>query len=169
MSVPDGGGHPVPLTPGGIADHASCLLLKVGQVAYRLTEDALARWGLRTRHYSVLQALSDRGALSQQDLVALLRIDRATMVAAVDDLEAKGLAVRERSARDRRRYDVTLTAGGAQVLGEVRAALTRLDQVVLADLDPAARGALTAALRALGASPSLVGAFDAVRGGQGAA
>lgn len=153
-----------PLTPGGIADHTACLLLKIGQVSYRLTEDALARWGLRTRHYSVLQALSDQGPVSQQDLVTLLRIDRATMVAAVDELEGKGFALRERSAEDRRRYEVTLTRHGAVALAEIRAALSRLDDRVLADLGTAERARLTAVLRELSGSAALVGAFDQVRG-----
>lgn len=165
MPVPVAVAEVASLTPGGISDHVACLLVKLGQVAYRLTEDTLAQWGLRTRHYSVMQALSDEGALSQQDLVALLRIDRATMVSAVDELESKGFAARARSVDDRRRYNVTLTDGGVAVLAAIREGLDRLDAMVLADLGADERSRFDAVLRTLSGSGALVGAFDQLRGG----
>jgi DNA-binding MarR family transcriptional regulator len=67
------------LVPGSIASHQSCLLVKLGQVSFRLQEAALAALDLRVRHFSVLQALADRGPSVQLELGRYLRIDPATM------------------------------------------------------------------------------------------
>ena len=154
----------VALVPGAIAEHTSCLLLKVGQVVFRLTEQRLAALGLRTRHYSILQALIDAGSMSQQDLGAYLRIDPATMVASLDDLEGLGLATRTRSPQDRRRYVVAVTEQGRRVAGEANAILADLDDEVLAELTSTQRGRLRQALLALSHGTVLPSAFDAVRG-----
>lgn len=46
------------------------------------------------------------------ELAGRLGVDRTTMVALIDGLERKGLVERRRSARDRRRNVVLLTAEG---------------------------------------------------------
>ncbi|KRA32557.1 hypothetical protein ASD81_13515 [Nocardioides sp. Root614] len=147
------------LVPGSIADHASCLMLKVGQVVFRMTEQQLATLGLRTRHYSVLQALEDHGgALSQNDLGSYLRIDRATMVATLDDLESLGLAARRRDAADRRRYLVEISDKGNTTADQCRALLAALDEDVFADLSSTQRARLRTSLVTLAESESLLGA-----------
>lgn len=147
------------LVPGSIADHASCLMLKVGQVVFRMAEQQLATLGLRIRHYSVLQALEDHGgALSQNDLGSHLRIDRATMVATLDDLESLGLAVRRRDSADRRRYLVEISELGNATADQCRALLAALDEEVLADLSSTQRSRLRASLVTLAESESLLGA-----------
>jgi len=88
-----------PLVSGHVAEHTSCLLVKLGQAVFRLAEDQLEPLGLRVRHYSILQALADNGAMSQLALGAYLRIDPATMVGSLDDLEQLALASRTRAAR----------------------------------------------------------------------
>jgi DNA-binding MarR family transcriptional regulator len=153
-----------PLVPGTIAEHTSCVLLKVGQVLFRLTEARLAALGLRTRHYSILQALIDAGSMSQQDLGTYLRIDPATMVASVDDLERLTLATRTRSQRDRRRYVVAVTDQGREIADKVNAVLAQLDEEVMADLTPQQRDQLRQAALELTHGPTLPRAFDAIRG-----
>ena len=120
----------VPLVPGSIAEHTSCLLAKLGQVAFRLADERLSALGLRVRHYSILQALADLGATPQQELGTYLRIDPATMVSSVDDLEDAKFALRRRSPQDRRRYVVELTEGGEQALAEANQVLAELDRAV---------------------------------------
>ncbi|MFC7615656.1 MarR family winged helix-turn-helix transcriptional regulator [Actinokineospora soli] len=125
-----------PLVPGTVAEHTGCLLLKLGQVVYRLAERALEADGLRVRHYSVLQALADNGAMSQHALGAYLRIDPATMVATLADLEQGGRTTRVRDAADRRRYVVDLTDSGREALRGADAALVGVDDTAFADLSP---------------------------------
>ena len=81
----------LPLVPGTVAEHTTCLLVKLGQVMFRIAEADLGPYGLRVRHYSILQALIDNGPMSQHALGGYLRIDPATMVTTLDDLESAGL------------------------------------------------------------------------------
>ncbi|MGH3467053.1 MAG: MarR family winged helix-turn-helix transcriptional regulator [Thermocrispum sp.] len=100
-----------PLVPGAIAEHNSCLVLKLGQVMFRIVESRLAELGMRTRHYSVLQALFDAGPASQLDLGRCLRIDPATMVSTLDDLQRLAAVTCTRAAHDRRRQVVDAEQG----------------------------------------------------------
>ncbi|MFI5435587.1 hypothetical protein ACHMZP_27550 [Rhodococcus baikonurensis] len=64
-----------PLVPDSVAVHPGCLLVKLGQVAFRLTENRLAPLGMRTRHYTLLKVLVAEGPLSQSELGRRSRID----------------------------------------------------------------------------------------------
>ena len=149
------------LVPGGIAAHASCLLVKLGQVAYRLQEDRLAPLDLRVRHFSVLQGLADAGPIVQLELARYLRIDPATMAAALDHLEQRGAVARTRSPQDKRRYVVTLTQAGIDLLADAQAALSTVDEAIGHDLSAAEASQLHALLGRLGASAALADAYDA--------
>jgi DNA-binding MarR family transcriptional regulator len=155
----------VPLVPGTIADHTSCLVLKVGQVVFRLMEDRLSGLGLRIRHYSLLAALTDRGPLSQGQLGAFLRIDGATMVATIDDLETLGLVERRRAQRDRRQSMVSITADGEKMLRRVEDLMTALDDEFLEDVTANQRTQLHRLMLKLSQGPVLATAFDKLRGG----
>jgi DNA-binding MarR family transcriptional regulator len=152
-----------PLVPGTVAEHTSCLLVKLGQVMFRLAEADLGDLGLRVRHYSILQALADNGPMSQLALGAYLRIDPATMVSSLDDLEGAALAARARDPQDRRRYLVEITRSGRKILSRANPALEDLDDRALADLSATDRKALHRILGKLAGGPTLPPAFDAVR------
>ncbi|MFD3622819.1 MarR family winged helix-turn-helix transcriptional regulator [Streptomyces sp. NPDC058676] len=151
-----------------MAEHTICLLVKLGQVAFRIAEDGIGGTGLRVRHYSVLQALADNGAMPQLALGSFLRIDPATMVTSLDDLERTGYAERTRDPQDRRRYAVDITAEGRKVLADLNRTLVDLDGEVLADLGATERDSLHALLGSLAGSPALTSLFDAVREQNGA-
>lgn len=147
------------LVPGGIADHPSCLLVRLGQVAYRLQEQAVRPLGVRVRHFSVLQALDDLGPTGQVDLGRHLRIDPATMVSALEHLETLGAVVRERDPADRRRYVVALAPTGSDLLAEIVEAFSKVDRMIDDELGEASSG-LRDALRTVAESESLIEAFD---------
>ncbi|MFF4020854.1 MarR family winged helix-turn-helix transcriptional regulator [Streptomyces sp. NPDC001843] len=146
-----------------MAEHTICLLVKLGQVAFRIAEDGIGGTGLRVRHYSVLQALADNGAMPQLALGSFLRIDPATMVTSLDDLERAGYAERTRDPQDRRRYAVDITAEGRKVLARLNRTLVDLDAEILADLGATERQSLHVLLGSLAASPTLTSLFDTVR------
>lgn len=147
------------LVPGGIGEHPSCLLVRLGQVAYRLQEQAVGPLGVRVRHFSVLQGLDDLGPTGQVDLGRHLRIDPATMVSALEHLESMGAVLRERDTADRRRYVVALTDEGSALLSRIVEAFSTVDRMIDDELGEGA-GALTDALRAVAASGPLIEAFD---------
>lgn len=152
-----------PLVAGSAADHTVCLLLRLGQAAFRLCEDGLGALGLRLRHYSVLQVLADNGPTAQLTLGTYLRIDPATMVSSLDDLEQRGYAARARDPLDRRRCVVAATESGLRALNAINGLLLRLGENALADLTAADRRILHRLLARLAAGPTLPAAFDAVR------
>lgn len=156
------------LVPGTVADHTVCLLLKLGQVAFRLSEDDLDELGLRVRHYSILQALADNGPQPQLGLGAYLRIDPATMASSLDTLESAGYLARARDQQDRRRYVVALTAAGTGVLDRANGRLEQLESRMLADLSAPDRTSLHRALAKLASGSTLPALFDAVRDPAGA-
>ncbi|MEU5862666.1 MULTISPECIES: MarR family transcriptional regulator [unclassified Nonomuraea] len=87
--------------------------------ALRLAEftgPALEPYGLDGRELAVLAVIDAPEPLSQQELAQRLGIDRTTMVAMVDALEAKKLVARRPHPGDRRKNAVELTDGGRETM-----------------------------------------------------
>lgn len=144
--------RPVQLPPA-VGRSTGVVLYKVAQFVQEHLDAALAPWGMRTRHFSVLGALSYVSSSSQQALAEKLRIDPATIVGVVDELERRGLVERRRNVRDRRHYDLTLTGAGRAMLEDIQAALGAMEDAVFAPLAPAEREQLHTLLTRLLAPP----------------
>lgn len=163
-SEPRGDDQVLPLVPGLVDRHLGCVALKVGQVTFRLLEAELSeQLGLRIRHYSILAALSE-GPASQQNIGNDLRIDSATMVAAIDDLEQRELVRRERHPEDRRRYVVTITPQGEETLEKIATLIDKFDSEHFADLTANQQAQLHKLLEKLSSGTTLATAYDRVRG-----
>jgi DNA-binding MarR family transcriptional regulator len=153
------------LVPDHMAAHTSCIALKVGQVLFRVMEGRLAEFGLRIRHFSVLGTLLEPGPMSQQDLGTYLRIDGATIVATIDDLEERGLVARTRGLKDRRRYVVSITDKGKETLQRLDDFVADFDRTYLADITTPQREQFHRLLNKLSQGGTLTAAFDDVRSG----
>ncbi|MFB9684111.1 MarR family winged helix-turn-helix transcriptional regulator [Amycolatopsis plumensis] len=106
-------------------------LLKHAQLRLaELAEPLYAPLGVTGRQLALLTLFGDGPARSQQDGAARLGVDRTTMVALVDELEAKGLVRREVAPRDRRKRLVLLTPEGERVR-EAGAEVTRKAEALL--------------------------------------
>ncbi|MEU0538000.1 MarR family winged helix-turn-helix transcriptional regulator [Amycolatopsis tolypomycina] len=106
-------------------------LLKHAQLRLaELAEPLYAPLGVTGRQLALLTLFADGPAQSQQDGAARLGVDRTTMVALVDELEAKGLVRREVAPGDRRKRLVVLTAEGERVR-EAGAEVTRQAEALL--------------------------------------
>lgn len=77
---------------------------------------ALAPFGIDARELGVLLLLAGHEPASQQQAAKRLGVDRTTMVAVLDTLQAKGLVSRHPDAEDRRRNVVELTDAGRETL-----------------------------------------------------
>lgn len=98
-------------------------------------EAELQSLGLRSRHLIALTVLRERGGSStQQDLAAVLGIDRTNLVGLLNELEADQLVIRRRAPEDRRRHIVELTASGADKLDAAEAAIGAAEDEVLGAL-----------------------------------
>src|SRR5579883_2227090 len=98
-----------------LEDCPECLLGNLNwllaQAHYALASElaaALSPLGVSPRGHAVLGAAVS-GAHTQKQLAELVGLDKTTMVATLDELEAAGLARRVPSATDRRAHVVEVT------------------------------------------------------------
>src|SRR5258708_21748585 len=102
------------------------------------TGPAMAPYGIDGRELAVLTVLAGGEALSQQQAAQRLGIDRTTMVALLDVLEAKGLVGRHTHPEDRRKNVVELTQSGQKNLPHATSASTPAGGRFLTRLGPSA-------------------------------
>jgi DNA-binding MarR family transcriptional regulator len=142
VSKTDGPGAELTRTLGYLLKHAQ--LQMAG-----LNTAALAPYGIDGRDLGVLLVLAGHEPTSQQQAAQRLGVDRTTMVALLDTLEARGLVSRHPDANDRRRNVVELTAAGQDTLRQAVAASAEAERALLAPLAPQAARQLRDALHAI--------------------
>ncbi|CAO5158046.1 MarR family transcriptional regulator, transcriptional regulator for hemolysin [Frankia sp. AiPs1] len=137
-------GPPAPLADrlGYLLKHAQLRLADLGA-------SALAPFGINGRECAVLLVIDDAPPLSQLELARRMEIDRTTMVALIDELEAKALLARHPDPRDRRRNVVTLTDSGRTTLREARSAHDHAEERFLDGLSEQDSAHLKRILRAV--------------------
>lgn len=92
--------------------------------------------GLTQKQCAVLELIAANPQVSQIDMAATLGMDRATMMAVVDRLDARGLLVRTASQRDRRRQELTLSETGVGLLRDARRLIAQHEKRFLDRLGP---------------------------------
>jgi DNA-binding MarR family transcriptional regulator len=103
----------LPLRPDLGAPHRLGYLLKHAELRYaQLTSAELEPLGISPREWVALNCLDGQRGLSQREVADLLGVDRTTMVALVDELQAKGCVKRRPQPDDRRKNTVGLTRTG---------------------------------------------------------
>lgn len=109
--------------------------------------------GLPTGSLTVLSLVAANPGSSQTALARRAGLNKSALVGIVDQLEQRALIARDRSATDRRRYGVTVTAEGERLIqtlfaavsaeeAPIREALGAADMAVLLSLLDRAIGAL---------------------------
>lgn len=83
---------------------------------YRHFSETFADLDLTQKQVSVLWLVDDHPDISQTDLAQRMRMDRATTMAIVNRLEAKGYLKRGKSPSDGRKQTLNLTDPGRKVL-----------------------------------------------------
>jgi DNA-binding MarR family transcriptional regulator len=105
--------------PPSLTHWPGYLLTFIAEHASERFERAVASYGIRSKHASVLVVIDAEGPMSQRALGRRLSIDKSPMVGLLDDLERLGLAERRRSDSDRRVQAIHLTPKGRTVLERV--------------------------------------------------
>ena len=123
------------------------LLRRAHRRAAREFSRQLQPLGIDHRHAGVLLQLAQVGPVTQRDLIALLGSDKSSMVRTIDELEARGLAVRRPHPTDRRAHAIQATEAGLAVLAEVRSRADTASTNLLTCLQPAERTQLLQLLR----------------------
>jgi MarR family transcriptional regulator, organic hydroperoxide resistance regulator len=81
----------------------------------------VAELDLTQTQTAALWLINGNPGVSQFDLASTLGMDRATMMAIIDRVEARALVLRRKSATDRRRQELNLTPAGQSLLRKVKA------------------------------------------------
>ena len=142
--------------PDSLADQVGYLLSKAHLRVHVRANDALEPLGLTVKHYGLLTLLVHEGPISQGRLGEVMKIDRTTMVALVDDLERAGHVDRTRNPEDRRAYALAATASGRRIQRDAATLMKRVYNETLSPLSAGERRELLRMLRDIveGASAS---------------
>jgi DNA-binding MarR family transcriptional regulator len=154
------GEDPRPARP--VDDRFGYLLKHARERLIALSAEGYARFGINGRELAVLTILAEGEPPSQLEAAQRLAIDRTTMVALLDELDAKDLVARSADPADRRRNIVVLTPRGRECLTGATAATDVAEQAFLAPLGSADGERLRQMLKAVVApdDPSADGGSD---------
>jgi DNA-binding MarR family transcriptional regulator len=129
--------------PERLRAHPMFVMLQLLRFARRSGNAEPSPGNLRLPHYGVLSVLCDDGPASQREVADRLHLDASDLVGIVDGLEAGGYLTRVRDEADRRRYILTATPAGRDVLAEVERHSRDTRARFLAPLSEAERATLT--------------------------
>jgi DNA-binding MarR family transcriptional regulator len=90
---------------------------------YRHFTETFAQLDLTQKQVSVLWLVDDHPGIAQTGLAQRMRMDRATTMAIVNRLEAKGYLVRRKSSSDGRKQALNLTVPGRRALSTAKRAI----------------------------------------------
>ncbi|HEX6390110.1 MAG TPA: MarR family winged helix-turn-helix transcriptional regulator [Solirubrobacteraceae bacterium] len=128
---------------------AVVLLTRLARVVYRSVDEE--KLGMRLKGFAVLNYVGDLGGATQRELTDVMGLDANSIVLLLNDLEARGYAVRERDPEDRRRHIVRVTPAGRKAVVRAEAALESVTDQALGALDNGERDQLRELLaKALG-------------------
>ncbi|ANJ05525.1 MarR family transcriptional regulator [Streptomyces parvulus] len=145
--------------PGIELDTSLGYMLKAASSALHSAMEAVLKpMGMTITHYSCLELLAQRPGLSNSELARGTFVTRQSMNVLLQALERQGLVVRAAQAPVGRALPTELTAAGRRQLRAASAAVRRVEQDMLAGLDPAdqdrMRRLLTACITALSGPPA---------------
>jgi DNA-binding MarR family transcriptional regulator len=113
---------------------------------YRHFNESFAQLELTQTQVSVLWLVSDHPDIAQTDLAQRMRMDRATTMAIVDRLDARGYLVRGKSRSDGRKQTLNLTVEGRKILRTAKSAIRKHEQWLKSRFSPKETATLIALL-----------------------
>lgn len=122
---------PVPTAPhmegdediGEIRDIVGFHIRLAHGAVYRHFTETFSELGLTQKQVSVLWLVDDHPDIAQTDVAQRMRMDRATTMAIVNRLEARGYLVRGKSRTDARKQTLNLTPAGRETLVTAKEAI----------------------------------------------
>jgi DNA-binding MarR family transcriptional regulator len=115
--------------------------------------EALMDEGLSLRTFSVLAMVGQGAARTQLGVAQTLGLDKTTLVAAIDELERRGLVARTIDPHDRRARILGITAGGSSLLSRAEMVVRETESRLFGDLSAVDAQRLKDALHALIGGP----------------
>lgn len=103
-----------------LSEEVTFLIARVSSVSNGKANAALRDLDLKVRSYSVLNLAASDLKPTQRELAQMISLDPSQIVSLVDELESRGLIVREQDPRDRRQKVITATPEGTKLLDKAR-------------------------------------------------
>lgn len=97
----------------------------------------LDKFNLTAAEQPILMALYHCEGISQEQLTALVGVDKAATARAVKSLEKKGMAIRMRDQQDRRQNRLYLTETAKRLCPSVKSALSAFNAQITEGIDEA--------------------------------
>lgn len=107
------------MAPGLMANRIGFRLRILQSMLGARVVEGFAPYKMRPGTFTTMALMAANPGCSQVDLAREGGLDKSALVAIVDDLEARGLAIRGRSAKDRRRNSLFLTQEGEKLMNEM--------------------------------------------------
>jgi MarR family transcriptional regulator for hemolysin len=153
--------------PRPLTEHMGWLLSRASHRIGVALAERLAPLGLNLRDYTVLIA-AERAAIegatrTQLALAQAARLDKSTMVVALDALEGEGLVERRADPKDRRARIVVCTDAGRELLMRTEEVVLGVEGEVLAELADDELRALRSLLTRLVVAPRSVSGTSRAR------
>ena len=121
--------------------------------AHRAFVKALAQrlepHGILPGEWSALRVLWTQQGLTQVELAERMRVEKASLTGVLAALETKGLIVRVRNQRDRRKVNLRLTAAGRRLETRLIACAHAVNETATQGLPPSQVGEVRALLNSL--------------------
>jgi DNA-binding MarR family transcriptional regulator len=136
----------MPRFPEELVGSTAFLLKRLGFAAKEQAMRVYEESGLSPYHHAILVALDEDTHETQGSIADALGYDRGQLVGLLDELEERRLIERRRDPADRRRQIVDVTPAGKKALGRLRGLAQRLEDDLLAPLDPSEQRRLHALL-----------------------
>ncbi len=138
--------------PGELGQFPGYLMARLGEASRRRFQKALEPERLHPRDFGVMTMVAAQPGMSQQQLHEKTAIDPSSMVAVIDELEARGLAERRPHPADRRTRQIFLTDDGQEALVRVRRLAAELQREFFGALSAEERKTLHTLLKKLAGS-----------------
>jgi DNA-binding MarR family transcriptional regulator len=135
-----------------LSEFAGQLFFRLWRASHTRIRNALEPLDLTPALFGLLNLIGGIEGANQQELGTAMGVDPSTMVALIDELEAKALARRQPHPNDRRARSVVLTAKGRRVRERGRQVARQVEDEVLGGLSAADRQELVRLLRLAHAS-----------------
>ena len=110
------------------------LLARTERLLRSMQDEVLEPFELNATDYAILARLRDSGSHSTSELSSRLRLTSQAIGQAVSRLEHRGLVDREPSLQDRRKFMLSLSGDGRELMSRCTKAQTPVQQILVSGL-----------------------------------
>jgi DNA-binding MarR family transcriptional regulator len=132
---------------GELAETIGFSLRLAQQASFQAFARRVGASDLRPGFYATLALIHENPGISQTALSQANGRDKSTLTPVLDDLERRGLVLRERLATNRRSYSLTLTTEGVKALKTLRSHARAHDKALDELIDPSHKEEFLRSLR----------------------